>query len=394
MKHEFVRRVRLLVAALAALVSSVLSFVLGTATVVALPLFGVWVGLPLFAGCVWATRRLTGVTRQVLAARYGYDLPVPYLRPGGEGVVAALRTTLRDPATWRDLAWLVLDATVGLTLAVLAVVEALLDLLFWFLPAGLSLRLSAGLGALLLGPTETARLAVRVDELAQSRAETVDVQAAELRRIERDLHDGAQARLISLGMSLALAQARFDDDPPTARALIGEALEASRTAVAELSDLVRGIHPPVLADRGLAGAVQALALTLPGDVSAEVDVPARLPAPVESAAYFATAEALTNAVKHSGARRVRVSVVHRDEQLRIVVEDDGRGGADPSRGSGLRGIQRRLSAFDGSLAVVSPVGGPTRLEIALPAVPAASAVVPSGAARALTGAARPELTTG
>ncbi len=360
------RRVRLLAWAGAALALSAVSTVLAVLTLTAIPLFGVWIGIPLLLGTVWVTRRVLGLHRRVYAALFGYRLPAPYLVPDRPGVVPLLRTTLRDPATWRDLGWLLLDSTVGLTLAILGVVEGILDLLLWFLPAGLSLRLAAWLAALLLGPTEASRLAVRVGQLGRSRTETVDTQAAELRRIERDLHDGAQARLISVGLNLALAEAQFDTDPATARALMIEARTASVTALTELSNLVRGIHPPVLADRGLAGAVEALAVTLPRGVEATVEVTARFPAAVESAAYFAASEVLTNAVKHSGAQRIGVRVAYEQGHLRIVVDDDGHGGADADRGSGLHGVQRRLGAFDGSLTVDSPPGGPTRVTMTLP----------------------------
>lgn len=366
MSVELLRRVRLLAWACAALALSALSMTLAALTLISIPLFGVWLGIPLLLGTVWVTRRVLGLHRRVYATLFGDELPAPYLVPDRAGVVPLLRTTLRDPATWRDLAWLLLDSTVGATLSVLGVVEGLLDLLLWFLPLGLSLRLAAWLAALLLGPTETSRLATRVSQLGRSRTETVDTQAAELRRIERDLHDGAQARLVSVGLTLALAEAQFDTDPTAARALMADARIASVTALTELSELVRGIHPPVLADRGLGGAVEALALTLPVGVEAQVDVPDRLPAAVESAAYFATSEVLTNAVKHSGAQHIHVSVVYRDGRLLIVVDDNGRGGADTDSGTGLRGVERRLSAFDGSLAIASPPGGPTRVEISLP----------------------------
>jgi signal transduction histidine kinase len=371
------RRLQLLLWSIGALASSAVTLTLWILTVVSIPLYGVWIGIPLSLATIWLTRRVAGLHRRVYTALFGYDLPAPYLVPERGGITGLLRTTLRDPATWRDLAWLVLDSTVGLTLAILGVVEAVLDLLFWFLPAGLSLRLTAWLGSMLLGPTETSRLAVRVGELAQSRAETVDTQAVELRRIERDLHDGAQARLVALGMTLALAEAQLADDPDDVRVLLGEARAASSTALAELRDLVRGIHPPVLADRGLAGAVEALALTVPGGVETRVDVPLRLPAPVESAAYFATAEALANAIKHSGSTHICIDMTYRDERLLISVRDDGHGGADSGAGSGLRGIERRLSAFDGSLVINSPPGGPTRLDMFLPCASSSPKISPS-----------------
>ena len=377
MTSALIHRLQLLLLSVGAIASSAVTLTLFVLTVVSIPLYGVWIGIPLSIATIWLTRRAAGLHRHVYTTLFGYDLPAPYLTPERRGVVGLLRTTLRDPATWRDFAWLLLDSTVGLTLAILGVIEGVLDLLLWFLPPGLSLRLTAWLGSLLLGPTETSRLADRVGVLAQSRAETVDTQAAELRRIERDLHDGAQARLVSLGMSLALAEAQFDHDPESARALLGEARASSSTALAELRDLVRGVHPPVLADRGLAGAIEALALTVPGGVETRVDVPVRLPAPVESAAYFATAEALTNAIKHSGAAHILISVTYRDGRLLISVQDDGQGGANARAGSGIRGIERRLSVFDGSLEILSPPGGPTRLDIVLPCASFSPKTTPS-----------------
>jgi signal transduction histidine kinase len=221
----------------------------------------------------------------------------------------------------------------------------------------------------LLAPTEQVHLRARVRQLASSRAETVDSQASELRRIERDLHDGAQARLASLGMSIGLAEQLLADDPQAARRLLVEARESTSSALVELRDLVRGIHPPVLADRGLDGALQALALANPVPTSVVIHLPGRLPAPVESAAYFAVAEALTNAIKHAEANRILIRLEFLEEdsgRLSILVPDDGRGGASIGAGTGLRGIERRLAAFDGTLVVDSPVGGPTEVRMSLP----------------------------
>ncbi|HEY2553400.1 MAG TPA: histidine kinase [Streptosporangiaceae bacterium] len=211
-----------------------------------------------------------------------------------------------------------------------------------------------------------ARLQDRVERLTQTRADAVDTAAAELRRVERDLHDGAQARLVAVGMSLRAAERLFASSPQAALELISEARESSSKALTELRDLVRGIYPPVLADRGLADAVRALALDTPLPTDVRVDLSGRPDAPVESACYFAVAEALTNAVRHAGARRVQVSIRHAHGMLRIEVSDDGTGGADPVRGSGLRGIEQRLAAFDGILAVSSPPGGPTMIVIEVP----------------------------
>jgi signal transduction histidine kinase len=230
-------------------------------------------------------------------------------------------------------------------------------------------RLLTGYGRLaerLLGPSREARLAQRVDHLAATRSDTIDSGAAEMRRIERDLHDGAQARLVAMGMTLNAAEQLFESNPQAARALVTEAKASSVKALAELRDLVRGIHPPVLADRGLLDAVRALALDLPLPTQVAGTLPARPPAPVESAAYFAVNELLANVSKHAGASRVWIEIAHNGEALRIGVTDDGRGGADPSRGTGLRGLERRLAAFDGVLAVSSPPGGPTIASLEIP----------------------------
>jgi signal transduction histidine kinase len=206
----------------------------------------------------------------------------------------------------------------------------------------------------------------RVQRLAEARTDAVDGAAAELRRVERDLHDGAQARLVALGMNLRAAERLMPTSPEAALALVAEARETSSRALTDLRDLVRGIHPPVLADRGLADAVRALALDTPLRTSLDIDFPGRLDAPVESALYFSVAEVLANAVKHAGARAVEIRMQHRGGVLRIAVTDDGAGGADPAKGTGLRGIERRLGAFDGILVVNSPPGGPTMIIIEVP----------------------------
>ena len=210
-------------------------------------------------------------------------------------------------------------------------------------------------------------LADRVDVLTRIRKDALDVQIAEMRRVERDLHDGAQARLVSLGMSLGMADELLDSDPDEAHRLLAEARTAAGDALGDLRALVRGILPPVLADRGLAGAVQALVLGSPVPVEMTVELPAeRLPAPVDSAAYFAVAEALTNMIKHSGAGSAWVRLRLADGLLIMVVGDDGRGGADPEQGSGLRGIEHRLEAFDGTVQISSQSGGPTVVTMEVP----------------------------
>jgi signal transduction histidine kinase len=368
-----------------------------------------WIGLPLVLWSFALVRAYAGLHRRRAARVLGVPVQRPYRPVAPGGPLARLKRIGRDPATWRDLAWVLLNATAGLVLRLLVVgmflaaiggfalpliwprlpapvtpfwvgvvrvtdqtsadlvaVEGALILLLWWLLAPSLTRADAWLARWLLAPTERSRLARRIDELAETRAVTIDTQAAELRRIERDLHDGVQARLVALGMSLGMAEEAVATDPAAARDLLAEAKQATGTALAELRDVVRGIHPPVLADRGLDGAVRALALRTPLPTEVETELNGRLPPPVESAAYFAVAEALTNVIKHSGASRSWVRMRHSGGALEIVVGDDGGGGADPRRGSGLEGIRRRLAPFDGTLDLDSPPGGPTVLTMELP----------------------------
>ena len=206
----------------------------------------------------------------------------------------------------------------------------------------------------------------RVDGLTRTRSDATETAVAELRRIERDLHDGAQARLVAVGMSLQAAERLFASNPEAALALVGEAKESSSRALTELRDLVRGIYPPVLADRGLGDAIRALALDTPLPTVVDVDLPEQVDLPVASAVYFSVAEALANATKHAHARSVRIVLSQAAGMLRAEVTDDGAGGADPAAGTGLAGVERRLATFDGILAVSSPPGGPTIVVIEVP----------------------------
>ena len=210
------------------------------------------------------------------------------------------------------------------------------------------------------------QLTQRVESLTQTRSDAVDTAVSELRRIERDLHDGAQARLVALGMSLQAAERLFATSPAAALALVTEAKETSSRALADLRDLVRGIYPPVLADRGLGDAIRALALDSPLHTVLDIDLPGEVELPVASAVYFSVAEALANVTKHAGARTVRIHLSHAAGMLRAQITDDGSGGADPSLGTGLAGVERRLATFDGILAVSSPPGGPTIVVIEVP----------------------------
>jgi signal transduction histidine kinase len=276
----------------------------------------------------------------------------------------ALRSTFRR--------WLVLHAAISLVVVAALVPAWLLVGYRYFWPIwpilGLAVLLAAH--AILVASGRSRReqeLAQRVDVLSRTRRGALDLQVAEMRRVERDLHDGAQARLVSLGMSLGMADEVLDSDPAEARRLLADARSAAGDALGELRALVRGILPPVLADRGLAGAVEALAVASPIPVELTVELGGeRLPAPVEAAAYFALAESLANIVKHSEARSARVRIHHANGVLSMVVNDDGRGGANPLDGSGLRGIERRLEAFDGTMQISSPPGGPTVVTMEMP----------------------------
>ena len=212
---------------------------------------------------------------------------------------------------------------------------------------------------------EDAELVERVDELTRTRRGALDVQAHELRRIERDLHDGAQARLVALTMQLGRAEARLEAHPEAAE-LVREARGEASAAIAELRDLARGIAPPVLADRGLPAAVEALAARAPIRTTADAQVRRRPPPVVETAAYFVVAESLTNAAKHAGAgARARVTIRDNSSALLVEIEDDGEGGANAS-GSGLTGLRHRVEALDGTLEIASPDGAGTRIRARLP----------------------------
>jgi signal transduction histidine kinase len=245
---------------------------------------------------------------------------------------------------------------------------AVLGLLLLPVPAQLTRGLASldiAVARYLIGPGGSTDQTERITELERSRARVVDAAEAERRRIERDLHDGAQQRLVSLAMNLGRAKARFADDPEAAREIIDQAHTEAKEALAELRNLVRGVHPPVLADRGLDAAISGLAALCPVPVTVHADTGPRPPATAEAIAYFVVAEALTNVAKHAHASRADVSVTRHGAVLRVLIRDDGVGGADP-HGQGLAGLADRLAGVDGRLAVRSPAGGPTMIEAELP----------------------------
>ena len=368
----------------------------------ALVVLGTGLGLARFAvpPALLGIRGLARLTRQLAADWCGVPIAERYAPRPDEALTftGRLRWLATDPATWRDLLWTAanLVACILAALPAAIIVTGLAEFIGPELtreippPAfpgntagtlivlGLAIA-SAGLlaaPALLRGygllarsvltPDGEAELALRVRQLTQTRTEALDTGAAEIRRIERDLHDGAQARLVAMGMTLDAAGQVIDTNPEAARALVLEARDASVKALAELRALVRGIHPPVLADRGLADAIRALALDTPARINLASELIGRPPEPVESAAYFAVSELLANVSKHAEARQTWVDIRHTDGMLRIGVTDNGHGGAEPSRGTGLRGIERRLAAFDGVVAISSPPGGPTAVTMEIP----------------------------
>ncbi|WP_432004290.1 sensor histidine kinase [Streptomyces sioyaensis] len=294
------------------------------------------------------------------------------------------RLRWRDPANWRDLRFTAvapLTAGVvaalppaGLAAAVLGLgrpepvarLVGALGLVWAVASAPYAWRPLRPVAVRFLRPSPAMEMADRVDELTAQRADTTIAQAAEIRRIERDLHDGAQARLVALGLALATAEKLMRTDPDQARALLREARAGAAASLAEMRELVRGISPPVLNERGLVDAVRALALDSPLDVAVTADAPLHLDPPIESAVYFGVAELLTNAVRHAQASRARISLTRDEAGLVAEVEDDGRGGADVRPGGGLDGLRRRLTVFDGTVEITSPAGGPTRVRMAVP----------------------------
>ncbi|WP_043716057.1 histidine kinase [Kutzneria sp. 744] len=281
------------------------------------------------------------------------------------------RTRFRDPAGWRDLRFVLLAPfTVGLVAAVPLsgiALAVLVNVVFVVAIAASPYvwRIAEPMIVRLLRPPVSMALADRVEELTAQRADTTVAQASEIRRIERDLHDGAQARLVALGMSLATAERLLRTDPEQVVELLREARAGAAASLTELRDLVRGISPPLLTERGLVDAVRALALDSPLDTVVEASLPERLDTPIESALYFAIAELLTNVAKHAHATHARISLHRTGNTLVAEVSDNGRGGV--VEGGGLTGLRRRLAPFDGRLDITSPTGGPTLARILLPA---------------------------
>ncbi len=379
MREQLIHRWRLLVWALVAIPLSALSLAAFVFTVTDVALISVWVGIPMLGKDIAVTRWLADLHRRYAGGLRGVTVERPYLRADADSLLTRTRAVLADPATRRDVRWLFVNGTLGLFLAIVGVVEGILGMLFWWIPPGAALNLHAKVDVALLRPAEKSRLALRVQQLTESRAETVDTQAAELRRIERDLHDGAQARLVAIGMSLGLAEEQLARDPDGAESLLVEARDASSDALAELRDLVRGIHPPVLADRGPGRRRAGAGLGPP----IPVDVRSRCPAP---AARAGRVRGVLR--RRRGARQRGQAQRRRHTSRSTLIADAGRprtaGRGRRRRGSrrrraapGCAASQRRLSAFDGGLHVESPPGGPTKLAMVLPCASSSPKTSPS-----------------
>jgi signal transduction histidine kinase len=345
------------------------------------------VGAGVVPETVQLLRRTASFKRRQAAGWSGTEIPEAY--PPLSGTLSErVRTAARDPSTYRDLRWMAAHYVYGLFPALAALPMVVLSLCadaVWCGPLRrpaltprLLVRLAdadAAWSRTLLEPTpeaqNSARLAERVEELTVTREGALTAHGAELRRIERDLHDGTQAHLVALSMRVGLARRASEKDPGAARKLLDDAQDQAEAALTELRHVVRGIHPPILTDRGLVGAVRALAAGSGLEVEVRADgvegagVP-RAPAAVETAAYFVVAEALTNAAKHSGSDRAWVELARDARTLTVSVRDEGCGGAGSSGGSGLLGVRRRVAALDGTVEVTSPAGGPTVIEVELP----------------------------
>jgi len=378
--------------------ASVVAFVVFvTGVSVGLGMLVTLVGIPVLFATAYAFRGISWLERRRAALVLRSRIDEGYRRPARPGVLQRAKTLALDPQTWKDAGWMIVLSIVGFSSWIVALVvwsvslwALTLPFYWWALPDG-SIEVGNGhevqkwweiaviavIGAVLVvvatwlcaglarGQALAARFFLapgaqeRVEELERSRAAVVRAEEEERRRLERDIHDGVQARLVALALDLGMARDKLDGgDTDAARELVGEAHDEAKQTLVTLRELVRGVHPAILADRGLDAALSALAARSP--VPVEVDVEAtRLPAEVESAAYFVVAEALANVAKHSGATHCDVRIRVRDGNVLVEISDDGVGGARMGAGSGLSGLADRVEALDGSLRVASPDGGPT-----------------------------------
>jgi signal transduction histidine kinase len=363
-------------------------------------------GAAVLAGTLAVTSMLARFERRRAAELLGASIVAPAYRKGPHRF-GWIGNMITDRARWKELAYSFLQPIVGTTLFSLmiaawagALALIALPLYIQALPGdtahllitdiksgrriaaatavGLVLlvaapfltllfgRVEAALVRSLLGTNRTAELEAEVVEVSARRSAAVDAAEAERRRIERDLHDGAQQRLVALGMTLGLAREKMDSDPDQARALMDEAHADAKAAMVELRSIARGIHPAVLDDRGLDAALSAIAAKAPVPVSINVNLPKRMGVTLEGAAYYVVAESLTNMAKHANATHASIDIGVHDGKLLVAVSDNGRGGAEVRPDGGLAGLRDRVAALGGTLAVSSPVGGPTTVKVDMP----------------------------
>ena len=338
----------------------------------------------------WVTQGLAALQRSRLRATLGTEIPAPARTAGRAPWPVG---PWLEPATWRQLGFHLLAVLTGVAggllvaacwlapvaaVAYLAVYGGVLAIGLPACAAALALLLAAPwaarqvtradsfLARKLLGPSRSEELALRVASLARSRADAVAAADAERRRIERDLHDGAQQRRVSLAMNLGMARERFEGEAEPVRQAIAAAHEEAILALSELREFIRGLHPAVLSDRGLNAALSGLVARAPLPVRLRVDVPRPAAPGVEAVAYFIVSEALANVVKHAQATSAAVTVTRDGDLLRVAVSDDGTGGAVSGGGTGLPGLAQRAAAVDGTLNIDSPPGGPTVITAELP----------------------------
>ncbi len=330
----------------------------------------IWLGLVVLLVATKVAFGFAAINRAMIRGMLGVDIPTPQIAYDESGSFwQRYLRRLTHQQMWRNVAFQLIAlplACFELPLALAGIV--ILPVGLFVLPVVASLHVL--LAQWLLGPTETEELTQKAERLQASRARGVDAAEAERRRIERDLHDGAQQRLVAVAMGLGRAKTKMDADPEAAKALIDEAHADAKLAVSELRDLARGIYPAVLGDRGLDAALSSLAAKCPIPVEVNVLIEPRPPAAVESTAYFIVGECLTNIAKHSGAKQAKVNAWREDRPTGalVIVEitDDGTGGASMRQGGGLAGLADRAATIDGVMTVVSPLGGPTVIRADLP----------------------------
>jgi signal transduction histidine kinase len=374
----------------------------------------IWVGVLGLALTMILWRCAAVLERRLAHLAFGAKISSPYRAlPEGNNLLRKWKAMAADPATWKDLVYLLLAFPLGIAEFVMSMVLwstalSLITMPAWIMasqggymyltfgdqkiwldnpistlpavPLGLGVFVLAmyavrivgtahgAIARYLLGPSETQALRARTAQLRASRARGVDAAEAERRRIERDLHDGAQQQLLAVAMDLGRARAKLETDPMAAQELLQQAHTGAKEAIAELRNLARGIYPAILTDRGLDAAISAVAARAPMPVEVEIDLPTRPPAAVESIAYFIVSEALTNVAKYARATEASVRITRDQNWIVVEVSDNGVGGAQATPGGGLAGLADRAAGIDGILTVNSPLGGPTVIRADLPCV--------------------------